>query len=83
VLLATGETLAQVQQRVLGGAASSELFPVLPGRLITTLRGGVGLGHNLDVIVVGENLGDVNYRHLGSGVDAPGRHIRVNTRVSF
>lgn len=82
-LVATGETLAQVQQRVLGGAASSELFPSMPGWFVTTVRGGFAIAKNVDIIVVGENLTDVNYRNLGSGVDSPGRHVRVNTRLSF
>ena len=37
----------------------------------------------LDVTVMGENLGDVNYRLYGSGVDAPGVNLQVRTRYRF
>ncbi len=83
ILVPTGETLAQVQQRVLGGASSSELFPEIPGHLVATVRGAYRLTPQIELLVVGDNLGDVNYRNLGSGVDAPGRHVRVSTRITF
>jgi len=83
VLVPTGETLGQVQQRVLGGVSSAPLFAELPGYFVTTVRAGYRFGRQLEVIVVGDNLGDVNYRHLGSGVDAAGRNLRVQTRITF
>lgn len=83
ILLATGETLAQVQQRVLGGASASELFPEIPGHAVMTIRGRYRLTPQVEVFVVGDNLADANYRHLGSGVDAPGRNVRVQTRITF
>lgn len=83
VLLPTGETLAQVQQRVLGGASSALLFDELPGHFVTTVRGTYRVSPQVELMVIGDNLFDVNYRHLGSGVDAPGANIRVHTRILF
>jgi outer membrane receptor protein involved in Fe transport len=83
ILVPTGETLAQVQQRLLGGAASSQLFDELPGYVVATVRGAYRLTPQIELFVIGDNLGDVNYRRLGSGVDGPGRHVRVSTRITF
>ena len=83
ILVPTGETLGEVQQRVLGGAATSYLFSDIPGHVVTTIRGAYRLAPRIELFVVGDNLGDVNYRNLGSGVDAPGRHVRVSTRIIF
>lgn len=83
VLVATGESLAQVQNRVLGTAASAPLYTQTAGFAIVNLRGGVTVTRNLDVTVIGENLADTNYRIHGSGVDGVGRNLVVRTRVSF
>jgi len=82
VLVETGETLAAVQNRVLGTAASGSLFTSHPGYAVLSLRGGINLGGGVDVSVIGENLADKNYRLYGSGLDAPGRsfHARVGYR---
>jgi outer membrane receptor protein involved in Fe transport len=83
ILLATGETLAQVQNRVLGTANSAPLYTSHAGFVIVGLRGGIRLARQLDVAVIGENLADRNYRLYGSGLDAPGRNVQVRTRVRF
>ena len=83
VLVATGETVAQVQNRVLGTAASAPLFTETAGYAVLHVRGGVTVTRHLDVTVIGENITDKNYRHHGSGVDANGRNLVVRTRVSF
>jgi outer membrane receptor protein involved in Fe transport len=83
ILLATGETLAQVQNRVLGTANSAPLYTSHAGFVIVGLRGGIRLARHLDVAVIGENLADRNYRLYGSGLDAPGRNVQVRTRVRF
>ncbi|MBI1747569.1 MAG: TonB-dependent receptor [Acidobacteria bacterium] len=83
VLLATGETLAQVQNRVLGvGVASAPLFTAIPGYITFNVRGGIRLGERHEVLVDLENLGDRNYRGISWGLDAPGRslYVRYNTR---
>ena len=82
ILVETGENLAAVQNRVLGTAASAPLYTSEPGYAVVSLRGGVNLGGGVDLTLLGENLGDKNYRIYGSGLDAPGRslHARVTYR---
>jgi outer membrane receptor protein involved in Fe transport len=82
-LLQTGETLAQVQSRVLGGQAASQLFSVGPGFSTVGLRAGWRVHRDLTVIAIGENLTDRNYRWHGSGVDAPGRSIQLRIRYDL
>jgi hemoglobin/transferrin/lactoferrin receptor protein len=83
VLVATGETLAQVQNRVLGTAASAPLFTAHPGFVVFGLRGGVRVTRSLDVSMFAENVTDRNYRLYGSGVDAPGVNLQVRARYRF
>ncbi len=71
-LVETGETLAQVQARVLGGADASYLFTSTPGFVVFGLRGGWRFSSRLDTTVILDNLTDRNYRWHGSGIDAPG-----------
>jgi outer membrane receptor protein involved in Fe transport len=83
ILLATGETVAQVQTRVLGGATSAPLFTEAPGFVALGARAGWTVSQHLDLTVIGENLTDRNYRLYGSGVDAPGANLQIRTRVRF
>lgn len=83
VLLATGETLTQVQNRVLGSATSAPLFTSQPGFIVFGLRAGWRLSSALDMTVIGENLTDRNYRPYGSGLDAAGRSVQVRLRYRF
>jgi outer membrane receptor protein involved in Fe transport len=83
VLLQTGETVAQVQNRVLGAATSAALFTEAPGFVVFGARAGIRLQSNLDLTVIGENLTDKNYRFYGSGVDAPGFNLEIRTRYRF
>ena len=83
ILLSTGETLAQVQNRVLGTANSAPLFTSHAGYAVLGLRAGMRLTPSFDVSVFGENLGDVNYRIYGSGLDAPGANLQVRARYRF
>lgn len=82
-LVETGETLAQVQARVLQGHAFSNLFSETPGFVSIGVRAGWSLSQGFGIVVIGENLGDRNYRWHGSGVDAPGRNVQVRIRYSF
>jgi outer membrane receptor protein involved in Fe transport len=82
ILLPTGETLAQVQLRVLGpGLLPNTLFNKNPGFALLNLRGGFRVGEHLSVTVVLENILDKNYRARGSGIDGPGTNAAV--RYSF
>ena len=83
ILVATGETLAEIQHRVLGTASSAPLYSTHPGFTTVGVRGGFRLPSGLEMTVMLENLGDVNYRLYGSGIDAPGLNLQVRTRYRF
>lgn len=82
-LVATGETLAQVQQRLLGGAPVLAMFNETPGFVVFGARGGVRIGSRVDLTIIGENLADRNYRLHGSGVDEPGLNLVARLRTRF
>jgi outer membrane receptor protein involved in Fe transport len=83
VLQATGESLADVQNRVLGTATSAPLYATHPGYVTLGVRGGMRFPFGIDMTVLVENLTDTNYRWYGSGVDAPGFNVQVRTRFRF
>jgi outer membrane receptor protein involved in Fe transport len=83
LLVATGETLAQVQTRLLGSASGAPLFATAPGFVAVGARAGWDPSPRFGLAVIGENLTDRNYRLYGSGVDAPGRNIQVRVHVRF
>lgn len=83
ILKPTGETLAQVQNRVLGvGVNSTSLFTAIPGYVTFNLRGGFRFAERHEVMIEFENIGDRNYRGISWGLDAPGRGVfaRYSTR---
>ncbi|HLA79703.1 MAG TPA: TonB-dependent receptor [Vicinamibacteria bacterium] len=82
VLLATGETLAQVQTRVLGDAGSAPLYTEVEGYAVLGLRGSLRFGAH-EVFLDLQNLGDRNYRGVSWGVDAPGRGVYLSYRARF
>ena len=83
VLTATGETLAQVQDRVLGvGVNSSVLFSAVPSYVMAGVRGGLRIGPHM-LLIDAENLGDTNYRGISWGMDAPGRGLAVRYVARF
>jgi hemoglobin/transferrin/lactoferrin receptor protein len=83
ILIATGETLLQVQDRVLGpGVNSSPLFPQLPGYGVLGIRSGARFGQS-ELLIDFENLTDENYRGISWGVDAPGRGVSVRCTMRF
>ncbi len=84
LLLATRETLAQVQDRVLGvGVNSAPLFTAVPGYVTFNLRGGFRWGERHRVMADLENIGDRTYRGISWGMDAPGRSLALRYTVSF
>jgi len=83
VLAATGETLAQIQDRVLGpGVSSSLLFPAVPAYATLGVRGGIRFGPH-EILAVLDNLNDENYRGISWGLDAPGRGFEVRFIARF
>lgn len=82
-LIATGETLSQVQARVLGTLDSAPLYTTVGGYTTVGLRGGIRLGANHELTVDVENVGDVNYRGIAWGIDAPGRNLTLGWRSKF
>ena len=83
LLRQTGETLAQVQTRVLGDAASAPLYRSAPSFAILSARMNLKLSSRVNLIAIGENLTERNYRLYGSGADAPGANLQVRLRASF
>ena len=83
LLIATGETVAQIQDRVLGvGVASAPLFTEVEGFFTAGFRGGVRIGRH-ELIVDFENVTDENYRGVSWGVDAPGRGVSLRYNARF
>jgi outer membrane receptor protein involved in Fe transport len=84
ILIPTGETLAQVQDRVLGvGVNAAPLFPAIPGYLTVNLRGGFRVREHHEFILGFENIGDRNYRGVNWGIDAPGRSFSLRYLKRF
>lgn len=83
ILIATGETLSQVQNRVLGTATSAPLFLYLPGYGLFNARGGYQFNENSEFSVDFENITDQAYRNVSWGVDGPGRSVTVRYQYKF
>ena len=84
ILIPTGETLAQVQTRVLGGTAApaQPLFPYLPGYGLLNVRGGFRFEKS-EISLDFENIGDQNYRGPSWGIEGPGRSLTARYRYRF
>jgi hemoglobin/transferrin/lactoferrin receptor protein len=83
VLRATNETIAQIQDRVLGvGVNSGVLFSAVPSYVTFGARAGLKFGAH-QIIVDLENLNDENYRGISWGIDAPGRSFSVRYLARF
>lgn len=83
ILLPTGETLAQVQTRVLGTASSAPLYRYVPGYMTANIRGGFSVAERHEVILYVENFLDKNYRAPSWGMDAPGRSFGFRYNLKF
>jgi outer membrane receptor protein involved in Fe transport len=95
VLISTGETLAQVQNRLLPVGATINgvtvvnndtavpLFPYLPGYGLVGVRGAFRLGERSEVFFDFENIGDKQYRGISWGVDGAGRGVTLRYRYKF
>ncbi|MGH9651268.1 MAG: hypothetical protein ACRD3I_12455 [Terriglobales bacterium] len=84
LLIATGETLAEVQDRVLGAAVNSSfLFSAVPGYAVFGIRGGFRIRERHEILLDFENIGDRNYRGISWGIDAPGRNLTFRYSARF
>ncbi|MBY0508246.1 MAG: TonB-dependent receptor [Bryobacteraceae bacterium] len=91
----TGETLAQIQNRVLPIGATINgvrvaddnsrvpLYLSTAGWAVVGLRSGLPIGERWSIHAAVENALDKNYRYHGSGVDAPGFNAWVGVRFAF
>ena len=94
-LIATGETLRQVQDRLLpigatvGGTlivddqTAVPLYTAIPGYGLFNLRGGYRFNESQEITLDFENIGDKSHRAPGWGVDGPGRSITARYRYRF
>ncbi|HSK62344.1 MAG TPA: TonB-dependent receptor, partial [Pyrinomonadaceae bacterium] len=95
ILISTGETLAQVQNRLLPIGATINgvrvvnddtvvpLFPYLPGYGLVGVRGAWKFDETSEVFVDFENIFDKSYRGISWGIDGAGRGLTVRYRYSF
>ena len=85
ILIRTGETLAQVQTRVLGSTTSPArpLFDHIPGYGLINVRAGFRVGERSDIGIDFENITDQNYRGLAWGIEGPGRSVTARYRYRF
>ncbi len=95
ILLATGESLAQVQDRVLplgatinsvlisGNDTAAPLFRAVPGYVLVNIRGGYRVNDNIELTADLENITDKSHRAPGWGIDGPGRGLTVRMRYRF
>jgi hemoglobin/transferrin/lactoferrin receptor protein len=82
-LIETGETLPQIQDRVLGvGVSGAPLFTAVSGYAAFGVRVGARFGAH-SMVVDAENLGDANYRSISWGMDAAGRGITARYTLQF
>ena len=62
---------------------TAPLYRSAPGFAILSARMNLKLSSRVNLIAIGENLTDRNYRLYGSGADAPGANLQIRIRASF
>ena len=86
VFTPTGETLLQIQSRVLPGVDDNTRVPLYSstaGWATLAIRSGIPFGERWQALAAVENLLDRNYRVHGSGVDAPGATAYLSIAYRF
>lgn len=84
IINSTGETIAQVQDRVLGvGVDSAPMFTRLPGYGVMNLRGGFRLAESAQIFWSFENILDQQYRNPSWGIDGAGRSFGAGIKYAF
>ena len=95
ILIPTGETLTQVQNRLLPIGATINgvtvvdansnvpLFSAVPGYGLVGLRGAVRFSERSEVLFDFENIGDKQYRGISWGIDGAGRGLTLRYRYKF
>ena len=94
-LISTGETLLQVQNRLLpigstingvtvvDNNTNVPLFTAVAGYVVVGLRGAVRFGERSEVLFDFENIGDKQYRGISWGIDGGGRGLTLRYRYKF
>jgi outer membrane receptor protein involved in Fe transport len=94
-VIPTGETLAQVQDRLLPIGATINgvtvvdansnvpLFTAVPGYGLVGVRGAVRFSERSEVLFDFENIADKQYRGISWGVDGAGRGVTLRYRYRF
>lgn len=82
-LVPTGETLAEVQRRVLGGAVSAPMYTAVAGYAVFGVRAGFPAGRRSEIMLDFYNVTDHNWRGMGWGIDADGRGVTIRWKVRF
>ncbi|MGH9930653.1 MAG: TonB-dependent receptor [Pyrinomonadaceae bacterium] len=95
ILISTGETLLQVQNRLLplgstingvtvvDNNSSVPLFTAVPGYVLVGLRGALRVSERSEFLFDFENIGDKQYRGISWGVDGAGRGLTLRYRYKF
>jgi hemoglobin/transferrin/lactoferrin receptor protein len=95
ILVSTGETLAQVQSRVLpigstingvlvvNNDTAVPLFAAIPGYALFNVRGGYRFNENQSITADFENIGDKSHRLPGWGIDGAGRSLTLRYQFRF
>lgn len=95
ILISTGETLAQVQNRLLPIGATINgvtvvdansnvpMFAAVPGYGLVGLRGAIRFGERSEFLFDFENIGDKQYRGISWGIDGAGRGLTLRYRYKF
>ena len=82
-LITTNETLAQVQNRVVGTANTAPLFDHIPGYGLVNVRGGFRFHERSEISIDFENITDQNYRGPAWGIEGPGRSVTARYHFRF